>query len=380
MECLATESVRRILTALSRRNPGPGYSQGMDYIAFLLSAFQTEQQVFWTLCAIVESLLPSDFYAPPPSSMAGYRVEIGVLTKLAQDRFSSAFKKYGEDLENAIEQMAPKWFICICVDTMDLHATLVIFEAFFFNKGHNGVLPCVFAILKKALPLINSGEDVVISLMTTTGEVTASELRLALNNPNFEVDVHQAKAIREKKKVELCKETNKGGVGELSVWSHLPMEQLELYQTMFRSVYTKSKGGCIVAKFKKFLKERGSVILSTGDLAQRLFMLSDKSNTKSLHFAEFVTLIYILTTPAPAPVSLDTESDPTAAALSLSRESKETDDLKRTCSKSSNNPDTPRNPKLNLFFACFDLDRSGFLDGNNNNNKIFIYIISLLIL
>ena len=46
---------------------------GMDYIVFMLLGFQTEAEAFWTLCVIVEQLLASDFYSPPPAMMTGSR-------------------------------------------------------------------------------------------------------------------------------------------------------------------------------------------------------------------------------------------------------------------------------------------------------------------
>ena len=57
-KAFTTEQVSRILTAFVRRNPVPGYAQGMDYIVFLLLSLQSEEHAFWTLCGMMETLIP----------------------------------------------------------------------------------------------------------------------------------------------------------------------------------------------------------------------------------------------------------------------------------------------------------------------------------
>lgn len=57
------ETMSRILKAYSRRNPYIGYCQGLNYVVgFLLEMGFNEEQCFWLLAQLLETIIPIDYY------------------------------------------------------------------------------------------------------------------------------------------------------------------------------------------------------------------------------------------------------------------------------------------------------------------------------
>lgn len=147
-----TQSMRRILQSFAVRNQRLGYCQGLDYLVLFLLAFHLptqkkydatglvldknakqpvppginpdagegaptsyvvedgDERVFWTLCGIVEKLLPEDFFDPPPAMLNGFLVEQRLLISLAQRTFSKLHSVVGEEtFRQTIELLSHKW-------------------------------------------------------------------------------------------------------------------------------------------------------------------------------------------------------------------------------------------------------------------------------
>ena len=88
-------SLRNVLHAYSVRNPTVGYCQSMNFIAALLLLNMEEDRAFWVLAAIIEDLLPDEFYT---KNMVGSRAEQRVLLsclKWKLPRLHSHFCKIG---------------------------------------------------------------------------------------------------------------------------------------------------------------------------------------------------------------------------------------------------------------------------------------------
>eukprot|EP00736_Rhodelphis_marinus_P001082 Rmarinus@m.27534 len=123
------ESLRRVLVAYAVRNKKVGYCQSLNFCAALLLLFMDEEEAFWTLCCIVENLMPRDFYAAPLTQL---HVDMKVLVDLLDDklpRVSAHFKH----LNVPLEPIFSAWFLCIYVNIFPLEAVLRIWDAFFFE-------------------------------------------------------------------------------------------------------------------------------------------------------------------------------------------------------------------------------------------------------
>ena len=54
-----------------KRNPTVGYCQGMNFIVGRLLQFMSEEESFWTLANLIETVLPIDYY----SNMVGVLID-----------------------------------------------------------------------------------------------------------------------------------------------------------------------------------------------------------------------------------------------------------------------------------------------------------------
>jgi Rab-GTPase-TBC domain len=54
--------LKNVLYTYVKRNPTIGYCQGMNFIVGRMIQFMDEEEAFWTLTMILETILPLDFY------------------------------------------------------------------------------------------------------------------------------------------------------------------------------------------------------------------------------------------------------------------------------------------------------------------------------
>ncbi|XP_046669084.1 growth hormone-regulated TBC protein 1-A-like isoform X2 [Homalodisca vitripennis] len=109
----------RILVAFAHHNKAVGYCQGLNYIAgLLLLVTKNEEDVFWLLKALVETLLP-DYYS---STMSGVITDIEVLSELVRLKLPEVHQKVSSmGLPWAL--VATKWFICLYADVLPIETS-----------------------------------------------------------------------------------------------------------------------------------------------------------------------------------------------------------------------------------------------------------------
>mmetsp|Transcript_6596 Transcript_6596/g.9976 ORF Transcript_6596/g.9976 Transcript_6596/m.9976 type:complete len:704 (-) Transcript_6596:51-2162(-) len=139
-------SLRKILFAYGARNPEIGYCQSMNIIGGLLLTWMDEVMAFWTLAAVVETILV-DYYCP---SMIGVCIDQLVLQSLVETRLplvDSSLQK----LQVCLSVVSMKWFMCLFIQCLPWPVTLHVLDSF-FSIG-------VLALFRTSLAILEYYQD-----------------------------------------------------------------------------------------------------------------------------------------------------------------------------------------------------------------------------
>ncbi|THH10048.1 hypothetical protein EW145_g1603 [Phellinidium pouzarii] len=138
------EKLRRVLIAYSRRNPAVGYCQGMNIVtSTLLLVFGNEEEAFWVLSAIIERLLPSDFFSP---SLLVSRACPMVLMDYVRELLPNLHAHLME-LEVDLPAICFSWFLSLFTDCLPVETLFRMWDLFFVD-GLDVLFRVAFGILK----------------------------------------------------------------------------------------------------------------------------------------------------------------------------------------------------------------------------------------
>uniref|UniRef100_A0A3B4BK74 TBC1 domain family, member 2 n=1 Tax=Periophthalmus magnuspinnatus TaxID=409849 RepID=A0A3B4BK74_9GOBI len=146
----ALQQLRRILMAFSWENPSIGYCQGLNRIAaLLLLVLGSEEDTFWGLKAVVENIMPPDYYTP---SLVGSQVDQLVLKDFLSEklaRLSSHLDRCGVD----VSSFTFSWFLVVFVEVLPSHILLPLWDAFLY-EGNKVLFRFSLAMFKLKEPEI----------------------------------------------------------------------------------------------------------------------------------------------------------------------------------------------------------------------------------
>lgn len=138
------QKLRRVLTAYSRRNPSVGYCQGMNLVtSTLLLVFANEEEAFWVLCAIIERILPEDFFAP---SLLPSRACPLVLLDFVKGHLPKLYVHLTE-LGVDLTAICFSWFLSLFTDCLPVETLFRVWDIFLVD-GIDVLFRLAFAILK----------------------------------------------------------------------------------------------------------------------------------------------------------------------------------------------------------------------------------------
>ncbi|CAM9492476.1 unnamed protein product [Lampetra planeri] len=135
--------LRRVLLAYAWHNPEVGYCQGLNRLAAIALIYLEEEQAFWCLVAIVECLMPPDYYS---KTLLASQVDQRLFKELVTEklpRLAAHFEQHGVD----VSLITFNWFLVLFVDSVGSDMLFRIWDAFLY-EGTKVIFRYALAMLK----------------------------------------------------------------------------------------------------------------------------------------------------------------------------------------------------------------------------------------
>ncbi|KAF8813556.1 TBC-domain-containing protein [Phlegmacium glaucopus] len=124
------DKLRRVLIAYSRRNTAVGYCQGMNLItSTLLLVHADEEEAFWMLAAIVERILPENFFSP---SLLPSRACPLVLLDYVQE-YTPKLHAHLTELGVDLAAICFSWFLSLFTDCLPVETLFRVWDVFLMD-------------------------------------------------------------------------------------------------------------------------------------------------------------------------------------------------------------------------------------------------------
>ncbi|XP_067454389.1 TBC1 domain family member 2A isoform X2 [Thunnus thynnus] len=149
----ALQQLQRILLAFSWQSPAIGYCQGLNRLAAIaLLVLQSEEDAFWCLVAVVETIMPQDYYTKNlVASQADQRVLKDFLAEKLP-RLAAHFEDHGID----VSLVTFNWFLVVFVESLPSDILLPLWDAFLYEGTK--------VIFRYALALLKYKEDDILKI------------------------------------------------------------------------------------------------------------------------------------------------------------------------------------------------------------------------
>ncbi|XP_041358045.1 TBC1 domain family member 2B-like [Gigantopelta aegis] len=145
LEADGVKKLRQILLAYSAHNPVIGYCQGLNRLAAIALLFLCEEEAFWCLVAIVEHILPQDYFT---KTLAAAQSDQRVLKDLVLEKLPKLYAHL-ENNDVDLSLFTFNWFLTIFVDGVPPETFLRVWDAFLF-EGSKVLFRFAIAFLKHA--------------------------------------------------------------------------------------------------------------------------------------------------------------------------------------------------------------------------------------
>ncbi|XP_024238794.1 TBC1 domain family member 2A isoform X2 [Oncorhynchus tshawytscha] len=153
------QQLQRILLAFSWQNPTIGYCQGLNRLAAIaLLVLESEEDAFWCLVAVVETIMPQDYYT---KTLIASQVDQRVLKDFMAEkmpRLTAHFEEHSVD----VSLITFSWFLVVFVESLPSDILLRVWDAFLY-EGTKVIFRYALALFKyKEEDILNIHDNVEI--------------------------------------------------------------------------------------------------------------------------------------------------------------------------------------------------------------------------
>lgn len=134
--------LRRVLTVYSWKNPEVGYCQAMNIVAAALLIYMSEEQAFWCLSTVCDTMLPG-YYS---KTMYGTLLDQKVFEELVKKTMPILWEQIDKnDIQLSVVSLP--WFLSLFINSMPLVFAFRIMDVFFM-EGPKTLFQVALAILR----------------------------------------------------------------------------------------------------------------------------------------------------------------------------------------------------------------------------------------
>lgn len=134
--------LRRVLTVYSWKNPDVGYCQAMNIVAAALLIYMSEEQAFWCLSTVCDTMLPG-YYS---KTMYGTLLDQKVFEELVRKTMPVLWEHIDKnDIQLSVVSLP--WFLSLFINSMPLVFAFRIMDIFFM-EGPKTLFQVALAILR----------------------------------------------------------------------------------------------------------------------------------------------------------------------------------------------------------------------------------------
>ncbi|KAK0397474.1 hypothetical protein QR680_002140 [Steinernema hermaphroditum] len=151
------EALRRVLKAVAYLYPDLGYCQGMGVIVASLLLVCSEENTFWIMCALIEDILPSNYYS---HSLLGLQADDRVARHLLRVHIPDIDQKLTEnDVELSL--ISVNWLLTLLASAFPMPVLLRVWDMLFVFGG--------VTIFRVILSMLKLHEQDVLDVSTADG-------------------------------------------------------------------------------------------------------------------------------------------------------------------------------------------------------------------